>query len=342
MIGLFKSLFGCNSPDDDPEVLVKAAIEHAVDSTDPWIRAVSGYKKKLRPAVLRAINYVVALVDDMSSPIVMNSENYVTDSRLRPFFISSSDMWQVLGKCMSSTGFRQCREGTMPLIYTVLTMEKKERPFLGAEIIGDIVLRDVLHHAVSFESHRLTDPAESADETRRKLKIRAFNHLLSLALNRITAVKIKRGEFERHRALLQSKLELMQRTGWGFDVVATDGGMDVDEVEALLGNIETELLGLGGNDKMLDVYLDIVNDVLKRPEEQIWMKKETLFIDRMGVKHNEPADGTQEVSFDLVCDSEKSSLVALLVAIPREAMQNNEPCNANNGRHQGARLWDEQ
>jgi hypothetical protein len=50
MLKLF-SLFGygCTASNYSKTTL-KAALEHAVDRTDPWIRAVSGYKEKLRPA----------------------------------------------------------------------------------------------------------------------------------------------------------------------------------------------------------------------------------------------------------------------------------------------------
>ena len=46
MLRLFQSIFGKSATKGSyPESLVKAAIERAVDGTDPWIRAVSGYKK---------------------------------------------------------------------------------------------------------------------------------------------------------------------------------------------------------------------------------------------------------------------------------------------------------
>ena len=126
----------------------------------------------------------------------------------------------------------------MPWVYALLTMQKNERSILGAEVVGDIVMRDVLRHAVSFESHQLIDPSESEDETRGKLKKRAFDHLLSLALSRITTAKLERDKLERYRALVQSKLNLLKRTGRGFQPVTPDGHAETAEVEGLLGNIE--------------------------------------------------------------------------------------------------------
>jgi hypothetical protein len=72
---------------------------------------------------------------------------------------------------------------------------------------------------------------------------------------------------------------------------------------------------------MLDIHLDIVTDVLGRPDEHLWVKKERLIIDRLGIRRNEPADGTQRVGLDIICDSDDLNLVALPVAISREAIQ---------------------
>ena len=321
MFNFFKALLSKKATDGYPEAITKAVIEHAVDSTDPWIRAVTGYKKKLRPVVVRAMNYVGALVDDMAPVIFVKPGSYISDSRLRPFFISSSDMWKVLNNCVTSSNFQLRDEETISWIYALLTMQKIEKSFLGAEVVGVIVLRDILQHAVSFESHRLIDPAQSEEETRNKLKIRAFDHLLRLALRRITLVKSERDKLERHRELLQSKLNLMQHTGQECELVSADWHVAVAEIKGLLVNIERDLLELGGNDGMLDTHLDILADVLGRPDKHLWVKKESLIIDRMGIRRNEPADGTQRVGLDIICDSSDLNLVALPVAISGEAIQ---------------------
>jgi hypothetical protein len=132
MLNFLKRLFINKAMDGYTESLIKAAIERAVEGTDPWLRAVSGYKKKLRPAVLQAMNYVGVLVDSMAPVIFIKAGSYVSNSRLRRFFGSSSDMWNILDNCMTSNGFRRGEEGTMPWIYSLLTMQKIQKSFLGA------------------------------------------------------------------------------------------------------------------------------------------------------------------------------------------------------------------
>ena len=69
MLRFLQSIFGGVEPGSYPESLVTEAIERAVDATDSQVRAVSGYQKKLRPAVLRAIDHVVALVEGLPLPL---------------------------------------------------------------------------------------------------------------------------------------------------------------------------------------------------------------------------------------------------------------------------------
>lgn len=71
-----------------PESLVNAAIERAVDGTDPWIRSVTGYEKKLRPAVVQAIDHVTVLVDGMAPSIVVEPASFCSVPLLHTLFIS--------------------------------------------------------------------------------------------------------------------------------------------------------------------------------------------------------------------------------------------------------------
>ena len=322
MLSFLQSIFGRSATTGSyPETLIKAAIERAVDGTDPWIRAVPGYKKKLRPAVLRAIDHVVTLVDGMASPILVEPDIYDSDPRLHTFFISTADMQKTLDNDRNLVNFLIEHEKTLPRIYALLAMERQERIFLGAELSGDSVQRDVPQTVVSFEAHRLIDPAESESKTRHQLKRRAFDHLLILALRRIAIVKTEHEKLERYRALLQSKLNLLHRSGWGFNKTDIDEQLDVDDMENLLGRIETNLLELGGDNNMIEAYMGIVTDVLSHPEENLWFRKETLIVDRMGIKRSKGASGTIELTLDAICNSEGHSLVTLLVALSGEMVQ---------------------
>ena len=321
MLRLLQLIFSGDTHKSYPESLVKEAIERAVDGTDPWIRAVSGYKKKLRPAILHAIDHVVALVDALPPPLPVSLRCYGEDKKLKAFFISTVDMKKIIRVDRSLGEFLRGPEGTAPQVTALLAMEKQEKMIFGAELSGDIVIRDVPQVAVSFDAHRLIDPAGNEKDTRRYLKRRAFDHLLSLALKRLTTVKSEREDLERRRELLQAKLNLLERWGWGFDEPGSAEILDVAGVEKSLGQIEEHLLKLGGNDRMLEKNLEIVTDVLGRSEDYIWATNETISVNRMGIKRGEAAIDTSELTFNEFSDIEGQSLVIMLVAFQADDLQ---------------------
>lgn len=322
MFRFLSSLFGSSVKKGSyPESLVKMAIERAVDGTDPWLRAVSGYKKKLRPAVIAAIDHVVTLVDSFGPPIVIAPDSYDSDPLLRTFFISSDDMRKIIAADRNLAEFLKGEGGTADRVFTLLATEKQENVFFGAVISGDIIIKDVPQTSVSFEAHRLIDPSASEETTRRQLKRRAFDHLLSLALRQIADVKAERGTLERYRTLLQTKLAILERGGMGFKEADPNEQMDPAGMEELLAKIESQLLELGGDDKMLELYLGILVDVLSRPGEQLWGRKETMILDRMGIKRSEPDFNAPEVTLDMLYNAEGRSLVVSLVELPRMTQQ---------------------
>ncbi|QWV91718.1 hypothetical protein KP004_10775 [Geomonas oryzisoli] len=298
-----------------PDALVNKAIERAVDGTDPWIRAVFGYKKKLRPAVLHAIGHVVSLVDGTGPVLTLDPQRYDEDTYLRTYFISAAEMGQFLERDPGVAQLRGTRGNGRHAATGLLLMEKQERLILGAEISGDLVLRDVPQVTVSFEAHRILDLNGKEEETRYQLKRRAYDHLLRIALGRITEIKTRRGNLEKHRTLLDSKLSLLSRGGFGFDP-RTGAATDVAGLEQQLAKIEAQLLEIGKDDKMLEVYLAVVADVLGHAEEYLWVGKETLVVDRMGIKRKEPGPEARKVNLDVLCDAEGRKLVVSLVNIP--------------------------
>ena len=321
MLKFLQSIFGTVDKGRYSEALVKEAIERAVDGTDPWLRGVSGYKKKLKPAVIRAIDHVIALVEGLPPPLAAGLANYDDDPRLRTFFMSTAEMRKVYATDRNLAEFRRGPDGDVPQVIALMFMEKREGVTLGAELSGDIVMRDVPQVTVTFEGHRLIDPTGDEGKTRRQLMRRAFDHLLSLALRRIAAVKSERQDLERRRSLLEAKLNLLQRGGWGFDETAAAQGLTVAGLEEGLGQIEAQLLELGGDDRILELYLNIVVDVLGRPEEHIWSRKETLIVDRLGIRRSQSAFDAPELTLDVLWNAEGQSLVASLVALPGDELR---------------------
>lgn len=322
MLRLLQSIFGHGETNSTyPENLVRTAIERVVDGTDPWLRAVSGYKKKLRPAVLNAMDHVVALVEGLPPPVTLSSESNGNVPLLRAFFISTEKMRETLQKDRNLNAFLQAPgTGTQP-VTALLLMEKTETRSLGVEMDGDRLMRDVPRTTVSFDSHRLLDPAVSERETRIQLKKRAFDYLIRIALQRISAAKSERKDLEQRNTLLRAKIDVLRRGGWGFNGETTAHEEDVGGLEENLRRIEADLLALGSDDRMLESYLNIARDVLERPEEHLVGGKETLIVDSMGIKRDKATGIESELTLTTLCDSTGRCRVAQLFTLPDRILQ---------------------
>jgi hypothetical protein len=284
-LNLFQSLFGCGEARGRyPEPLIAAAVERAVDGSDPRLRHLRGYRKHLRGPVIQAADHVIALVDAIPAFITVGRREYATDPRLGALFASASDMLAVVARDRALNEFLATAEGRgAPRITALLLCERTQRNVLGMEVVGDQVRRDVPQVVVSFAGHRLLDPRGDEAETRRQLKRRAFDHLLTLALARIAEAHAERADLVRQRDLLRRKLTALERGGWSFESALTVQE-SAAELSAELDAIEGQLEALGAEDGLLRAHLEIVTGVLNAAERQLWGEDITLCLDAMNVE----------------------------------------------------------
>lgn len=323
MLQLFQSIFGPGGGDSSPHPaeLITRAIERAVDGTDPRLRALSGYQKKLRSAVIHAIDHVVELVDGLPAMLDLRPQSYGTDPEITAYFASVEHLSELLERDSTLNQWRRSAEGAIagPVVMLLL-MTLLERKVLGVALEGDALRHDVAQTTVSLSKHELVDPTGAEDETRRLLKRRAFDHLLALALGRMTTAVAERGELERERDLLRRKRAALAAGRWGFDEAGVDKPSDPGTLQQQLEDIESQLSALGSGAGLLQAHLDIVVDVLMQAEHNFWSARRPLIIDRMGVKQAQVTPGSPEIGLTVLHNAAGQSRIARVVGVAREAL----------------------
>jgi hypothetical protein len=321
MLQLFQSIFGSSREDAPyPDELIRRAIERAVDGTDPRLRALPGYRKKLRTAVIHAIDHVVALIESLPPPVELSRASYSTDPELIAYFASAAHAQEVLTLDPALNQWRASPDSAAPHIIMLLAMEMEERNVFGMALEGDMLRRDVAQTTVNFAHHQLVDPAATEEDTRRLLKRRAFDHLLTLALKRITATQNERAGLELERSLLRRKCSALAAGCWGFDKTESGAPPDPQALQQQLEEIESQLQAAGAGASLLDVHLDIVVDVLTQAEKNFWIDRSPLIINRMHVKQAQASARSPEINLTLLRGAAGRSLVARLVTIAREEL----------------------
>ena len=315
MLRLFQSIFGGGEIQGSyPEPLIEAAIERAVDGTDPRIRSLPRYRKLLRPAVLQAIDHVVVLVDSLPAAQPAGRNGYGNDLRLSTLFASADRMFQFFATDTALRKFRAAQPDTGEPIVALLLAERIEKHVMGIEMEGEILRRDVAQEVVSFRGHRLVDPAVSENKGRRQLKRRAFDHLLSLALQRIAEVTSERADLSQQRALLRRKLDTLHHGGWGFD----EADKAVDQPAALqaeLEQTERQLSSLGADERTLQAHLEITSGSLADAAQQLWAEDLELYLDKMNIQRDPAEKSIRHIHLQELHNARGRRLVMLPVSI---------------------------
>ena len=319
MFRIFEAIFGKDdaSPGRYPDTLVEKAMGRALDATDPRLCAVAGYKKKLRPAVIHAIDHVFALVDGLPPPVELSAACR-SDSRLSLFFMSSDHVREVVGADPSVAEFLKTDAGRAADDFVALLLLRlKERQVFGTALEGEILKRDVPQVTVSVSDRRLVDPAPSEELAPQLLKRRAFDHLLGIALRRIAAAVKERAGLAQERTLLRRKFQVLKSAGWTFESGDAGGAVNAASIEAKLDEIEQQLEALGGDTGALNVNLERLIEVLAAAEKQLWRKRRRLIVDRMGIKREQPSETAPELDLDELHNVLGETAIMLPVRIPR-------------------------
>ena len=299
-----------------PESLVTMAVERAVDATDPRMRILPGYAKSLRAAVIHAIDHVIALVDALPAALPATPQGREASTVLGNLFSSSPRMAELLAQDAALRDF----VATSPLttaseLTGLLVVQRNEKQGFGFALVDDKVLNDVQQTTVSFDAHRLLDIATTEAETRRLLKHRAFDYILSVALAHVTEQRDERERLSQQRTLLRCKLDILQTNGSGFS--RDMGPQDKNALQTRLQEIENQLEVLGPVHEVLQANLAIVTGILAEAEKHLWLETVNLRIDQRFVLHSEADTSVAAIPFVDICDSDGKRATAQLVQITR-------------------------
>jgi hypothetical protein len=319
MFKLFSSIFDTSEHATDayPDWLIDKAIERAVDGLDSRLRLVSSYKKKLRASVMTAVDHVVKLVDDLPAPIDASRSQFGADPHITSLFASANELQQFFSNDKEVWHYLDNLSGPKPDSITgLLIMDRIEKQVFGMELDGNSVRRDVAQVTVSFSEHRLADPNTNEQETRRHLKRRAFDHLVTLALRDVTTRHRSRLELEQQWALLQRKLGTYKAAGWGLTDDTTDLRHDNEALQQELNQVEAQLKALPAKTETLDASLDALIDVFDNAKDKLWSVPVSLFIDRMHIKRDAKSNNTNELRFTEFHSANGAVKIGIMVSYP--------------------------
>ena len=265
---------------------IARAIDIIIEQTDPRLRFVSGYRRKLRKPVVRSLVYTDDVVTRIPGPFEISRRTYGSDPQVNALFGSADDIEVLFARSNMLRRFFRDTPGC-DLVYVPLIMLRREKRVLGMALSGDIIRREVARTAVNFSEHRLGIVcAASEAELRSELQWRGIHFLAVTALENITRLKTGTAQLEEQRALLKMKLRDVQAQHRGLDALVAAPPEDLQEQQALEQRLEDtgrRLAEARTGVATLDDYLDQLCKVCNHPSHFLRVRQNSVTVDRMGI-----------------------------------------------------------
>jgi FtsZ-binding cell division protein ZapB len=288
--------------DHEEEDAVLAEIERISRETDSTILPVRKFRKKILPSVRHAMGYISGLIPQVPGPVDFDSHRWEDDPLLRAMFISREELNGVLKSSKALKDF--FRRTNASQAFAILVAEPKEKKIFGTEKNGEIVHRDVAQKIVFFEDFKVFAPAVDLAQTRIQFQYRALESLFTQAFEKIIDLQLWKEELERHRELLEFKVQYSENEDLKTDMSHTeiDDNQTQESLKAL-GDITRKLEEIKTELDTPEERIEHLNAILLNPEQHLRLKTVSLKLSRLGIRldpsSTEPANEFTVAEFEL-------------------------------------------
>ncbi len=299
-MGILSGLGRWLGPRPPPEPAIRQAIERAVEIVDPILKTVSGYERKLAPAVSHALGYCEQLAADIPGPIEINARAFSADPLVHALFAAPRDIGDMLGKSRELREFladpAQCEGDDF---FALLGMRQREKAVNGIALEGGMLRNDVPQRLLYFADHTLGELGCRHENTRQRLQAVAFD-----GLARGFAGCVAELRQERHEA----------RAAWNMEQAGAAAGRA--ERRQVLEERQRQAVASLAPESLLQAFVDW----LTSPQERLYLKPTVVTVDRMGVISRQPESGDNfsTLNFPELVGRDRRQWIVLVARISRQ------------------------
>ena len=285
-MGILGRLLHGDHPDDAADARRVAGTVERVMKLHPHLRLARRYQARLAPAVATALHYTDALVASLPAARAASAAAWAADPYIHAFFVAPDDVARAISRSADLRAhFGRCADA--PEAFAVLGMEMTERHILGVGMEGGAVRRDVPQTTLSFSDHQVRLCGRSEAGLRAEIVERLLDQLALEGLAHIGADASRRDLLERERALLATRLRLLERQGAGLHAMlgseAAPGSAELARLQEQIDENARNLAGLGLREHALDRELEHVRAMFAEPARHLFVTTKRLRLDRMNV-----------------------------------------------------------
>jgi hypothetical protein len=279
---------------------VAEAVERIL-ALGPHLRRARRCQARLEPAVAGALRYVDGIVGAIPPARAASAASWSQDPYIHAFFTGPDAVAPTLSRSRDLCSFFE-QNPDLPEAHAVLGMAMSGKHILGVALEGETLRRDVVQETISFSDHQVRMCGRSEPDLRDEIVRRLVVQLGLQGMARYAAQQTRRGVLERERALLRTRLQLLERKGIGVRSLV---GGEHDPAEAgelarlqdAIADNESAIAQLGLRSDALERELAEVCEVLQDPAAHLSVSPRRCVLNKMNVVL--PA-GSQEAGDEVV------------------------------------------
>jgi len=285
--------------------------ELVIDQMSSRLRAIPGTVRRLRGPIAHTLQYIDGLVEVVPGVVRCERSTFAADPRVNAFFVDHSHLQDVFSQSKEVRALFD-EHPDLEECFGLLCMHGEERTQFGMELMDDVVRKDVMQTTLNFTDHQIFSPGGSEADARCALKCCIFKSLIDYAQKRSLQIETEAYELEnRHRAL-RARLKRLD--------LHPSGDGDRGDLLRKLQAVEEQLQGQGPRLVSLEDRLRYLIEVLSHPEQVLRGQQRSIFLDRMGVKHDHLDNDTCELPLSEIQLGSQPARVASLVCFRREEL----------------------
>lgn len=291
-MGLLGNLAKWLGPAPPLPLELRRAIDHAVESVEPSLKAVSGYERRLEPAVRQAQAYCRGLVDGIPGPVGISAQAFAEDPLVHALFATAADIDAMLGNSRDVREFLSVGvDGALDCACALLGVRRHEKSVLGMAMDGEVLRSDVAQKLIYFSDHTLFGMSGDPEHLHARLEQAAFDSLLQSYADQVA-------EWRRAREEAYGRWSLARAQGQGLEAAA-------EALRQATGAIEPERL------------LEGLADWLAEPSSHLRLAPTSVAVDRAGVVADGGCEGCTTLAFPELVGRDRRHWLVLLVRIRR-------------------------
>lgn len=268
-------------------------IEYLVETVEPKIRTVSGYRRRLRIPLQICLQHCKAMVVQLPGPIHLKRSNYYSDPLIKAAFVGSTKLEDLLA---SPEAQMPQHNPSGPEQFALLTMTSTEKTIFGPQKQGEMIVGDAPMRTVTFTDHKIVGLGATLESSRDELEKLSLEVIAEAVARQLAARKSHLAELRQQHESLRAMSRMFgggSRARSVFGVYNMEEQEKLRKIEHLQQETELELAVVSKEIEAPKDRLVILENCLSAPEKILAMRLVSLRLDWKNVVTSDAAEEAQ-------------------------------------------------